>query len=43
MLQPQGALCTDSALGVVAPKIGRHFVKAEDKDLTKGIEHLDIV
>jgi hypothetical protein len=23
------ALCTDSALGVVAPKIGRHFVQAE--------------
>ena len=23
------ALCTDSALGSVAPKIGRHFVKAE--------------
>ena len=23
------ALCTDSALGVVAPKIGRHFVAAE--------------
>jgi hypothetical protein len=23
------ALCTDSALGVVAPRIGRHFVKAE--------------
>jgi SpoIIAA-like len=23
------ALCTDSALGVVAPKIGRHFVEAE--------------
>ena len=25
------ALCTDSALGLVAPKIGRHFVKAEIK------------
>src|SRR5574341_2234052 len=23
------ALCTDSALGKVAPRIGRHFVKAE--------------
>jgi SpoIIAA-like len=23
------ALCTDSALGAVAPKIGRHFVQAE--------------
>lgn len=23
------ALCTDSALGTVAPRIGRHFVKAE--------------
>ncbi|HTG97290.1 MAG TPA: STAS/SEC14 domain-containing protein [Burkholderiales bacterium] len=23
------ALCTDSALGSVAPKVGRHFVKAE--------------
>jgi hypothetical protein len=23
------ALCTDSALGVVAPRIGRHFVQAE--------------
>jgi hypothetical protein len=23
------ALCTDSALGSVAPRIGRHFVKAE--------------